>query len=340
MAFHAPSESSTRISRTASRTSISSSSTKTKPRRLSNASLSSSRSSVSRTSSVVLKTNGAERSPNATPVPLFTPSAKKLSSSIPALSATRRQSAPIQTNNILIPSNLSSSQSMGNSAPQPVRQNSMSAALPRPKFVGISRAARPLSLHQPLQESPTLVLPTSRTRVMSHTSSRPNSSIDLSSSSTIDPSPSQPALISKPSPSKSIPSKSSPQHTPSKNVTSSPQAPRMQAPRQGSGASHLVERKGTSWSPSNSIDRKTGRSVAISLSSVARQMGNDSSSVQLTLSPEDVNDVPAFSSVWDGDDMTLDLVTDVNESQIDEEVSMLYVISSFVNWLVDETSTG
>lgn len=46
-----------------------------------------------------------------------------------------------------------------------------------------------------------------------------------------------------------------------------------------------------------------------------------SPSVRHTAGSEDTEDATAFSSVWDGDDMTLDMVTDVNESQVDEDVS-------------------
>lgn len=111
------------------------------------------------------------------------------------------------------------------------------------------------------------------------------------------------------------------QPTPSKMPTT-PQQGKRAVSRQGSGVSLLAGSKGAPWSPPNSLDRKSGRRVANSLSNMGGQRQTDSPSVRMTLGSEAGDDGPLFGSgsVWDGDDMTLEMVTDINESQVDEDV--------------------
>lgn len=70
------------------------------------------------------------------------------------------------------------------------------------------------------------------------------------------------------------------------------------------------------WSPLNPLDRKNGKAVAKVLASESPSRGQ----AQIARGGEIF---PAFDAVLDGDDMTLELVTELNEGEVDEEVGAL-----------------
>lgn len=151
---------------------------------------------------------------------------------------------------------------------------------------------------------------------MSHTPPRVGSTDRSISASVVDLSLNKLDVKSSPGP------RGQPSPSPSRMPTT-PQHGKKAMSRHGSGASLLAASKGTPWSPPNSVDRKNGRQVANNLSNLRDQ---GSPSVRMTAGSEAGDDVPSFGSVWDGDDMTLEMVTDINESQVDEDVIFLFLV--------------
>lgn len=69
-----------------------------------------------------------------------------------------------------------------------------------------------------------------------------------------------------------------------------------------------------SWSPHNTSNLKNGKAVA-------KVLASESPSRAQAQSVRGGEVFPVFDSVLDEDDMTLELVTELNEGEIDEDVS-------------------
>ena len=136
----------------------------------------------------------------------------------------------------------------------------------------------------PLQEPITIAPSTPRHRVLSYNPPRKANTLDAT------PSP-KPNASPKPSPS--------PQKTPAKKV----------------GTPKSVTSTPT-WSPPNSLDRKNGIAVA-------RFLASESPSRAPAQSVRGSEVFPVFDTVLDGDDMTLELITELNDGEVDEDVSLL-----------------
>ncbi|GBE84647.1 hypothetical protein SCP_0606260 [Sparassis crispa] len=289
----APSETPTRYSfSTAAGTSSSN-----KPRAYSNASLASDLSGV--TTVVPVKRNGTiierdddthSRSVNVTPVPLPSLGPKKLVSAIPGLFSSRRISIPLPPTSFVDPSmstpSVTSSAMKSRNAPSSVRQNSSpTVAKPVPSVAASRRTVRSTSVSLFASDSGNSVkLPppaTPRSRVMS----TPRMTPSYSKSSSIAPL----SILSSPDVSKTQvrtpPQKSTPRRQRTPSGKPSPRTPAKNA------------------SPSPFPKKLSDVDTSIT-------------SLKLTVNGEE--DGPF--SIWDGDDMTLDMVTDVNEGEVDEEM--------------------
>jgi pyrimidine and pyridine-specific 5'-nucleotidase len=135
----------------------------------------------------------------------------------------------------------------------------------------------------PLQEPITITPRTPRNRVSSYTPPRKSNTIGSSHSPIPKASP-------KPAPS--------PQKTSAKKVDT-PKSVSSTPP----------------WSPHNTLDRKNGKAIT-------KVLASESPSRVQAQSVRGGEVFPVFDSVLDGDDMTLELVTELNEGEIDEDVSV------------------
>ncbi|KAI0826683.1 hypothetical protein BC628DRAFT_1410262 [Trametes gibbosa] len=317
----APSETPTRYTRTTTRSTVAGSSSTgiVKPRAYSLA------SNVSGVTTVVPDRRSANsspktadsgpRSPNATPVPSATqlqpPSlARRLSSAKPP---SRRISLPVPPTSFLDPSKstASMSTSLSKSTTTPSRHNSVAAATKgpsrpsAPSLAASRRSVRSVAVSLYTSESDTQVnksvSATPRTRVMS----TPRLSFPLTSPPSKSPSPAvnknlpsspgelpkQAAITPKSSPSK-------PQRTPTSKP--SPKATPGKASTPGRTA-----RNGKSPSVAGSGAVNGSRSFD--------SFASSSPSIRLT-----TEDEPFWEG--DGDDMTLEMITDVNDGEVDEDM--------------------
>ncbi|TBU58293.1 hypothetical protein BD310DRAFT_819714 [Dichomitus squalens] len=313
----APSETPTRYTRTSTRSTAAGSSSTgiIKPRSYSTASLASNVSGVTTIVPDRRSVNGspkdasaAPRSPNATPVPpsqaAQPPSlARRLSSA--AAKAPRRISMPTPPTSFLDPSLSTSSvsSSLSKSTTTPSRQNSVPMPRKGPSAPSVAASRRSsvrssaVSLYT--SESDTQVNPkvpaTPRTRAMSTPFAQPNGKSPAkspvrspglaASKGSLSPSEDTKTTATLVTP-KNTPSKPSPKVTPSKAAT-----------------------PGKASTP--------GRTVRNSPSVAARNRQSvgsmESPSIMLTSEDE-----PFWEG--DGDDMTLEMITDVNDGEVDEDM--------------------
>ncbi|KXN83160.1 hypothetical protein AN958_01773 [Leucoagaricus sp. SymC.cos] len=280
----APSESSTRISRSTaqSRRSLKPGDalSPTKPRPSSIASLASSSTTVKSG----LKTPGTTvKSGLKTPAKIPRPPPSSSSNRIPVTPsiASRRTSAPVQSFPRVDPA--------GDSTPiRPTRQSSAPARTPG-SATGQLRVSRTTSMYSPKLIKPVLDAPTnssvaspSRPRVMSMTPPRrPTSSgSPMATPKSINKSPSALSILSTPSPS------------PAFNLTSPGPKARPKA------------QMGSATTPQNTPPRMKKHDVS------------------LGSTPSKTPRLDKALSVWDGEDsLSVDLITDANDGDIDEEVS-------------------
>ncbi|KAH7922531.1 hypothetical protein BV22DRAFT_1037365 [Leucogyrophana mollusca] len=349
-----PSETSTRLSLSRS-TSTRSSLSASKPRALSNASdlsgcttvkpmSSSSSSSALSTSSSVMT-----RSPNATPVPLPSSAAKRLSTSIPSLSG-RRASVPIQ--NIQLQASSGDPASPSPAAPKAQRpapgtrrtsliaeppsafpkiksQSSTNGSVSSPARARVQSESRSIRTPQKQREvsppsasnsnsvfSPTISL-TSPSPAKNIAKMQKASSIGVptpprirtTSTNSVHNTPSTPSKQPHTTPSKQ------PQTTPAKQPQTTPvkQSPSLlrslsgggkpQQQRSGSGASSVAK--------SNLVRSSTEPAALLSGSVAARGIVNLN------------DDSDVAGRLWDdGDDMTLEMITDAGDGQTDEELEL------------------
>ncbi|KAF8882141.1 hypothetical protein BD779DRAFT_946233 [Infundibulicybe gibba] len=312
----APSETSTRLSRRSVTTS--SASTNSKPRTLSNASL--------------INSNGSTpaRSPNATPMPLPSSAAKRLSTAIPSLAA-RRASAPLQRVN----SAKSVSTDGFPGTPSPTTRVSREGGATKPKPVpSVSGSARSTSYSMTRSNTAPHIETEARARVISMTpprtqplpgSTTPMKSPPVSSGAVVSPSINftSPSPRNKnangrkllyqlnASPQQNTPPRmrhESTQGTPSSKHSTPPSGaePRPQKSRNGSGISALA---GYGEENHQQAPALLSESAAMAKLHAGRLVNGDS---------DDIGGGPF--SVWDGDDMTLEMVTDINDGDVDEEM--------------------
>ncbi|KAI0067041.1 hypothetical protein BV25DRAFT_1820204 [Artomyces pyxidatus] len=312
----APSDTASRVSRRSSTTGATTGISK--PRTTSNASLLSNMSNISGATTVTphnVNSEPARVFSNATPVPASV-AAKRLSSSIPSLSSIRRQSMPVQgfVNSALSTSSLTSpatpsppARSATQAAPRPVP----SAYKPPPSTSG--RASRSNSLFGPseplsqLQNIP--VAPsTPRSRVQSLTS--PGDKGRSGGSPGIALSTSSPAInLTTPSPQSKVKSVASSRHA-------SPRAKTGDTPsKMSSAASKAGGRR--QKSRNGSAQSVVGSTASAAFPKLDFGTTLDSPSLKLTTDGDDELGGPM--SVWDGDDMTLEMVTDAGDGDVDEE---------------------
>lgn len=375
MLAKAPSEASTRYSR---RSTAGSTTSATKPRALSSASVGSDTSGVS--TIVPIRRNGdlVGRSPNATPLP--PPSTKKVASAIPSLSSNRRISAPpskayLPPSSTSVDSNVSVSSVRTSSRSTPVRQSlpASSSRSPVKKLVPsvvASRIARSssLSLQSNSSLGPVKEVPTPRSRVTSMTTPR-HSSVHGSSHSTSplvhltkpttsnanDISISQQSISrSKPGPTPATTTpKSSPiraARTPNSHLSPSPSKKLSPSPRKlvkkASNVS-LAASLSTPWSEDNSTLQETAALLADSPAVRGRKFVNgildlsDSPLLRLALEggkgDEANGDGNGQQNLWDGDDMTLEMFTEVNDGELDEDVrthKVTFLQHDVLTWLI------
>lgn len=175
--------------------------------------------------------------------------------------------------------------SSSNSSSQITRKITTPPSVSRPRHV-TTATLPPSSLLEetfPLQEPITITPSTPRNRVSSYTPPR--------KANTLDPVPSpRPRASPKPSPSL--------QKTPAKKADT---------PK--------VISNTPPWSPPNTLDRKNGKAVA-------RILASESPSRAPAQGVRGGEVFPTFDSVLDGDDMTLELVTELGEGEVDEDVSI------------------
>ncbi|KAH9896800.1 hypothetical protein C8Q73DRAFT_757283 [Cubamyces lactineus] len=315
----APSETPTRYSRTTTRSTAAGSSSTgiVKPRAYSLASNASGVTTIvpdrRSTNSSPKTVDSAPRSPNATPVPSASqpqpPSlARRLSSAKPPA---RRISLPVPPTSFLDPnkSTASVSSSLSKSTTTPSRQNSVTAGARKsttgaPSVAASRRSARSVAVSLYTSESDTQVnktVPaTPRTRVMSTPKlSFPQASPSKSpNGQAANKNPSSPGDVPKSvtTTPKTTPSK--PQRTPtskpSPKVTPGKASTPGRAPKNGK-------------SPSVAGSRAGNRSQ--SFDSFASEL--ESPAIRLTSEDE---------PFWDGDDMTLEMITDINDAAVDEDM--------------------
>src|SRR6266478_6334622 len=229
--------------------------------------------------------------------------AKRMSTSIPTLSAIRRQSAPVQgfISNSRSTSLLSSPVISTSTRAMPTTLRDSPALKASPSVAGSIRTARSSNnlraAYSPPQNAEPFPPSTPRSRVVSM-----STPAELSESSATSLSVSSPSInLTTPSPQSSR-IKPSPQQ-------SSPRAIHSKPPSRKSSAAYQANRR--SQNRQNGSVRST-----ISISTPPRQ-----------LDFHQVNGDEAFASsmsIWDGDDMTLDMITEAGDENVDEEVSTVY----------------
>ncbi|KAI0635102.1 hypothetical protein C8Q77DRAFT_1217037 [Trametes polyzona] len=313
----APSETPTRYSRTTTRSTAagSSSTGMVKPRAYSLASNVSGVTTIMpdrRSANSSPKTaDSTARSPNATPVPPVSqpqpPSlARRLSSAKPP---GRRISLPVQPSSFLDPnkSTASITSSLSKSTTTPSRHNSGSAAKKGPSAPSVAasrRSSRSIAVSLYTSESDTQVnktVPaTPRTRVMS----TPKLSFPQSSPPTKSPG-------SSPAVNKNIPS---PGELPNQATTTPKSSPAKPQRTPTSKPSPKVT-PGKASTPGrtarNGKSPSVAGSAAVNGSRSFDSFKSDSPSIRLTAEDE---------PFWDGDDMTLEMITDVNDGEVDEDM--------------------
>ncbi|KAI0371888.1 hypothetical protein BV20DRAFT_964520 [Pilatotrama ljubarskyi] len=314
----APSETPTRYTRTTTRSTAAGSSSTgiVKPRAYSTASLASNASGVTtivpdrRSTNSSPKTAGSDsRSPNATPVPPVSqpqpPSlARRLSSAKPP---SRRISLPVPPTSFLDPnkSTASISSSLSKSTTTPSRQNSVPAAKKgsgAPSVAASRRSVRSVAVSLYTSESDTQVnktVPaTPRTRVMS----TPKLSFPQSSPPSKSPSP---AVNKNPPSPGDLPKQATttPKSTPSKPQRTPTSKP---SPKVTPGKNSTPGRTAR-----NGKSPSVAGSPAVNGSRSFDSFTSDSPAIRLTAEDE---------PFWEGDDMTLEMVTDVNDGEVDEDM--------------------
>jgi len=213
---------------------------------------------------------------------------------IPSISpAVKRMSTSIPTptsrrQSMPMQSSYSSSRpelSSSNSFSQAIRKISTPPSVSRPRHF-TTATLPPASLLEesfPLQDPITITPNTPRNRVSSYTPPRKANTSDTTPSPKYKASP-------KPSPS--------PQKTPAKRVVT---------PKSASNT--------PPWSPPNTLDRKNGKAIA-------KVLASESPPRAPSQGVRGGEMFPVFDAVLDGDDMTLELVTELNDGEIDEDVSL------------------
>jgi pyrimidine and pyridine-specific 5'-nucleotidase len=227
--------------------------------------------------------------------------AKRMSTSIPTLSAIRRQSAPVQgiVNNSRSTSLLSSPVISTPARAMPTTQRNSATLKTSPSAAGSVRTARSSNnmraVDSPPQNSAPIPPSTPRSRVLSMPTERSDSpgwSLSVSSPSINLTTPSPQSSRIKPSPQQS-----------------SPQTMHTKPSSRKSGAASQANRK--------SQNRQNGSAQStISMSTPPRQ-----------LDFHQINgdeDFAGSMSIWDGDDMTLDMITEASDENVDEEVSTVH----------------
>ncbi|KAI0765061.1 hypothetical protein C8Q74DRAFT_1285825 [Fomes fomentarius] len=296
----APSETPTRYTRVSSRSTAAGSSSTgiIKPRSYSTASLASNLSGVTTIVPDRKSTNGPAGS------------APSLARRLSAANNSRRISMPTPPTSFLNPSMSTSSvsSSLSKSTTTPSRQNSV--PMPRkgpsaPSVAASRRSVRSVAVSLFTSESETQVnsktVPaTPRTRAMS-TPFTPSSVKSPSKSPSRSPGPA--AAMNAPDDAKSImvTPKSTPKSTPVKSQrtpTSRPSPSPKVTPSKASTPGRTVK---DDFSPSNLRNRQASGSSGVL----------ESPSIMLTSEDE---------PFWDGDDMTLEMVTDVNDGEVDEDM--------------------
>ncbi|KAI9451784.1 hypothetical protein F5148DRAFT_986390 [Russula earlei] len=296
----AQSETPSRVSR---RSSLARAASTSKSRTISNASLI---SDISNTSTVTPQNvSGSEVVPSGTNPAL----AKRMSTSIPTLSAIRRQSAPVHgpSSNLRSTPLVSSPVTPPRVSPAP-RRDSVAVKAPR-SVAGSVRTARsgnPLGAAGSSPKNSTALVPsTPRSRVLSLTTPAEQSRVDESPGASLS--------ISSPSVSLTMPS---PQSSIVKSLPRqiSPQAVHTKSPSRKSG----------------SVSQPNGRSQK-------RRNGSVRSVISMSTPPWPLDlpqingdeDIAGSISIWDRDDMTLDMVTEADDENVDEEFqSGLKMLSS------------
>ncbi|KAF8154498.1 hypothetical protein B0H34DRAFT_799277 [Crassisporium funariophilum] len=352
-----PSESTSRMSLSTRRSSTLGSSMSTssvsKPRTSSNASLASGSTTIRNSNSTKLST--PSRSSNATPVPLPSSTAKRLSTSIPSLSGNaRRISAPIQN---FPKMELGNSTSTNNQMPPPTRTISTKLPGGSPSVSGSMRMARSTSLYMTspppqlakaiqLHQDESFSVSRPRTRITSMTPPRqsakpiastinsltrsPSSSSLLSSSPSISLTTPSPQAKIKPKPLDTIVSRGTPpkfalnsktnttEHsTPSKQSAVTPKPTPKSTPKKTQKTPS--KNSPDAWASSEtSLRRFEGPSLLDKGIELIESHGKVLSNGTGTAVATDDGSGNAF---WDGDDdMSLEMVTDVNDGDVDEEM--------------------
>jgi pyrimidine and pyridine-specific 5'-nucleotidase len=173
--------------------------------------------------------------------------------------------------------------SSSNSFSQAMRKISTSPSVSRPRYVTTVTPPSLLDEPFPFQQPITITPSTPRNRVSSYT-----------------PPPKANTFDATPSPKP----KASPKHSPSPQKTP---AKKVSTPKSASNT--------PPWSPPNTLDRKNGKAVA-------RILASESPSRAPAQSIRGSEVFPLFDAVLDGDDMTLELVTELDEGEVDEDVSL------------------
>ncbi|PPQ69643.1 hypothetical protein CVT24_001216 [Panaeolus cyanescens] len=373
----APSETSTRFSRSTRRSSTLSNSVSTssmtKPRAASNASLASGTTTV-RPSNSHHKVSTPARSPNATPVPLPSSNAKRYSTSIPSLSGNmRRISAPVQGFPKFDPtSSTPSTQQPGAAAPVSYKSPTKSNVPGTPSVAGSHRLSRSTSMYtssspaqvakalQLQQQDEALSPSKNRIRVTSLSmmtpsrrstapggttpttpgslSKSPSSSSLLSPSLNSSSSSLSPAIsLTSPSPQakgksyansnahssslsmshRASPPKFSltqkertPGSTPSKQSATAKATPVKSTPKKGMGKSMSSS---TTTTPKTSSDPWSPPQMALGSMGHGKVLSNGTGTAVAT-------DDGLGNAFWDGDDVSLEMVTDINDGDVDEEM--------------------
>ncbi|KAH9476093.1 F-box/WD repeat-containing protein 7 [Psilocybe cubensis] len=275
------------------------------------------------------KVGTPSRSPNATPVPVPSVTAKRMASSIPSLGNSKRISAPVPAFPRLDPGN-STSQS-GGATPRRMNEQSTPSSV-----TGSMRMARSTSMYMTsspiqspkttkLQQEDTFSVSRPRARITSMTPPRrtsanhvptlstsslsksPSSSSLLSASPSINltsPSPQRPAKVS--GTPRATPPKFSLGNSPSKQSSATPKATPKSTPKK---VQQTESRDSDVWS--------SPHHQALLDDTLTFGNGKVSSIGTGTAVATDDGLGNAF---WDGDDMSLEMVTDVNDGDVDEEM--------------------
>ncbi|KAF8885378.1 hypothetical protein CPB84DRAFT_1816828 [Gymnopilus junonius] len=353
-----PSESSSRFSKSTRRSSALSSSVSTstsgrnfsnsisnsKPRSTSNASLASGNTTVrqSSVSASKLSTPARSRSPNATPVPVPSVHAKRMSTSIPSLAGSRRVSVPAQ--NFPTVDTENSTPSVGTGTPgsrkatgslaKSVRSPSVANSLRMARSTSMYVTSPPTQLGKALQlqkEDETFSSNRPRTRITSMTPPRRSTANSDAASSTFSPSSSLSNSYSKSSANStstsgsllaSSPSISLTTPSPHKKSKDKQQSINTAAPPKFSlgitpkstptKPSQKTPSKSDAWgSPPNQLNEDYFGGPAL----VDETLTNGTGTAVAT-------DDGLGNAFWDGDDMSLEMVTDEMDTALHNILQM------------------